>query len=156
MPVLYFAYGSCMNEQDFRRTIKHFTVQGPAVLEGYRLAFTQYGRSRQGGVADIVPDKHSHVEGVLYSFGDDWLFKLDEREGVPAGMYERIEVDLLFQGRPVGAFTYQIVNKENQEIKPSMHYARLIWNGLQVCASQHYQRQYKKYLQEVFGMNIDC
>lgn len=40
--VHYFAYGSCMDEKDFQRTISNYKKMGLAFLMNYRLAFTRY------------------------------------------------------------------------------------------------------------------
>ncbi|MBB6284952.1 gamma-glutamylcyclotransferase family protein [Geobacillus subterraneus] len=76
---MYFVYGSCMSERDFRRTAPHFEVIGRVVLDDYRLAFTRYLSGRQGGVADIVPSPGDRVEGVLYKISSHYVKDLDWR-----------------------------------------------------------------------------
>ena len=61
--LLYFAYGSNMdlNQMDFR--CPDAQALETVRLEGYRLAFRSNGGNR--GVATILPDPDSHVDGVL-------------------------------------------------------------------------------------------
>lgn len=152
MHVHYFAYGSCMDETDFRRTVPEFHICGRALLPDYRLVFSKFGSGRQGGVADIIPAKGDQVQGVLYLFDEIFLPELDLREGVAEGMYERIEIDVLIRGCRQRAYTYQIIDKEAKEVKPSAAYARLIWNGMSRFATPDYQQRFQTRLKQDFGL----
>lgn len=124
----YFAYGSCMNFGDFARTQEVFEFIDTAILYDHRLAFTKYSPMRKGGVADIVVDPYSRVEGILYRVND--FESLDIREGVPFS-YIRIPVVVQRQsnGTWVEAQTYEVTRKSFYEFAPSEHYARLIREG---------------------------
>ena len=63
---LCFAYGSNLDPWQFRRRCPGAQVVGRARLPDHRLAFTRYSRNRRGGVADIVPEPHATVLGVVY------------------------------------------------------------------------------------------
>ncbi|GAA0376346.1 gamma-glutamylcyclotransferase family protein [Bacillus horti] len=152
--IYYFAYGSCMDQVDFTRTIAEFEVLGSAILKNYRLAFTLYGESRYGGVADVVRSLGDEVQGVLYSFAQEELPHLDQREGVHLGKYERIEVDIHFQGKRVRAYTYQVVDKAQQEIAPSAYYAGLMINGMSKFATEEYKKSFTNRLQQGFGLKL--
>lgn len=143
-----------MDEKDFKRTISEFTSLGGATLYGYRLRFSLYGASREGGVADVVPATGREVQGVLYAFDDQYLPALDEREGVSVGMYERIEVDVEFEGEKRKAYTYQIIDKAEKEIKPSAYYAGLMLNGMKKYATSTYTKQFKEKLKNEFNLNM--
>jgi cation transport regulator ChaC len=153
--VLYFAYGSCMLEESFCRTVGtgNYEVLGKAVVNGYRLSFTLYSANRKGGVADLVPDPDGQVEGVLYRLSPEALPLLDEREGVGIGRYRRKEVTVIHQGEPVRAMTYEVVNKERTELPPSWEYAGLIARGAERFLSGEYRRRLACEWLEKFGID---
>lgn len=147
--VMYFAYGSCMSERDFRRTVPHFEVMGRAVLDDHRLAFTRYSRGRQGGVADIVPSPGDRVEGVLYKIPARYVTELDWREGVPAGVYRREYVDVQCKGQLVSALTYVVVEKQLDEIAPSESYASIILDEGASLLSTHYTERVRRHIEHL-------
>ena len=77
----YFAYGSNMNleQMDFR--CPDASVVENVRLEGYRLAFC--GRNPGNGVATILPEEGSHVDGVLWRITPRCEESLDRYEGYP-------------------------------------------------------------------------
>ena len=60
---LYFAYGSNMNLNQMAFRCPDSEVVDTVRLEGYRLAFCMNGGGN--GVATILPEKGSCVDGVL-------------------------------------------------------------------------------------------
>lgn len=152
MSVHYFAYGSCMDEVDFKRTVSEFKTLGSATLKDYRLAFTLYGESRSGGVADVISCAGEEVQGVLYEFPKELLPNLDQREGVHSGMYERIEVEVEHQGKAMQVYTYQVINKAKDELAPSQHYLQLILNGMTKFATDTHQKRFVERVHQLFGM----
>lgn len=78
---LYFAYGSNMNleQMDFRCPAAK--AVGTVRLEDYRLAFC--GKASGCGVATILPEEGSHVEGVLWEITPECEKSLDRYEGYP-------------------------------------------------------------------------
>lgn len=152
MNVHYFAYGSCMDEPDFKRTVGEFKTLGSATLREYRLGFSLYAEGRLGGVADVIPCKGEEVQGVLYTFPQKYLVDLDRREGVHTGNYERIEVEVEHQGKRMKVYTYQVVNKAEKEMVPSQHYLQLIMNGLNKFATIEYKTKFTHRIQQQFGI----
>lgn len=88
---LYFAYGSNMNLDQMEFRCPDAEVAGNVRLEDYRLAFC--GRGSGSGVATILPEKGSHVDGVLWKITQKCERSLDLYEGYPR-LYgkERIHV----------------------------------------------------------------
>lgn len=78
---LYFAYGSNMDllQMDYRCPAAE--VVGNAKLMDYRLTFCS--RNPNSGVATILPEKGSYVEGVLWRITDDCEKSLNRYEGYP-------------------------------------------------------------------------
>ena len=82
MADLYFAYGSNM---DFRQLTERgisFEMIGLGILEDYVLKFNKISSRRSGvGYANIVKQKGSKVEGLLFSIAN--IERLDGFEGYP-------------------------------------------------------------------------
>ncbi|SDH53115.1 gamma-glutamylcyclotransferase family protein [Alteribacillus bidgolensis] len=134
----YFAYGSCMNVRDIKRTVDAKPV-GAAVLKDYRFGYRAYSKARKGGVADIIPETGNEVEGILFEVPD---FKgLDKREGHPH-FYERIEVNvqLLETKEWVKAKTYSVVEKSEVDIAPFAYYSSLIIEGAKELTEEYQQK----------------
>lgn len=147
----YFAYGSCMNPDDFFRTAPNATFLGAATLHHYRLGFTHYSRLRGGGVADIIQEQGECVEGILYDLSARDLLSLDAREGAPLVYRRKNIVVEIPSGKTEKALTYEVVRKLSEEVPPSIEYSMLIWNGA-VILSPTYQNKLRSLL---FGRNVD-
>lgn len=78
---LYFAYGSNMNLDQMEFRCPAAEVVGNVRLDGYRLTFCS--RNPDSGVATILPQKGSHVDGVLWKITQDCEKSLDHYEGYP-------------------------------------------------------------------------
>ena len=146
--VWYFAYGSCMGD-DFVRTVPTYQRIGSAVLKGYRIAFSRYSYSRQGGVADIIQDDASEVEGILYQIGEDDIQILDDREGVHVGIYRRIPVNVQMGNRNVKALTYEVVDKSLIEYAPDEYYASLILGVAKQMLSNEYATKLTQHIEKL-------
>ena len=77
---LYFAYGSNMNDEQMAFRCPDAEAVGTVRLEGYRLAFCGKGGR---GVATILPEAGSHVDGVLWHISAADEKSLDRYEGYP-------------------------------------------------------------------------
>lgn len=78
---LYFAYGSNMNlDQMAYRCPAAIVVENVRLMD-YRLAFR--GWHGRGGVATILPEKGSYVDGVLWKITNACEHSLDRYEGYP-------------------------------------------------------------------------
>jgi cation transport regulator ChaC len=133
----YFAYGSCMCPVDLKRSLGEAThpyVVGCVKLLDYRLGFYRRSPLRDCGVLDVVPDRTSHVEGVLYRLPWRLSDLLDEREEVPRGGYrqEFVEVhcgDRIYQN----VRTYVVVDKLAAELAPNDWYFNVVLRGAVTC-----------------------
>lgn len=77
----YFAYGSNMNLDQMAYRCPAASVVEKVKLEGYRLTFC--GRGKGCGVATILPEEGSRVEGVLWKITPECEKSLDFYEGYP-------------------------------------------------------------------------
>jgi cation transport regulator ChaC len=142
----YFAYGSCMNENDFRRTVSLFSRLGKAELYDFQIGFTMMSGSRNGGVADIIESPNEVVEGILYEIDEVGLQKLDSREGHPY-FYERILIDVVFQGKTIqNVLTYKGVDPDLDEYPPSEAYADIVLTGADESLSDSYVEKLRSHI----------
>lgn len=79
--LLYFAYGSNMNRNQMAFRCPDAEVAGSVRLEGYRLAFRENGGGV--GVATVLPEPDSFVDGVLWRISERDERRLDHYEGFP-------------------------------------------------------------------------
>lgn len=77
----YFAYGSNMNLGQMAFRCPAAVVVENVHVEGYHLAFC--GRPSGNGVATILPEEGSHVDGVLWKITKECERNLDYYEGYP-------------------------------------------------------------------------
>ncbi|HHU63108.1 MAG TPA: gamma-glutamylcyclotransferase [Clostridiales bacterium] len=132
----YFAYGSCTNLESFKDTMREagcedkFRICGVDILDDYRLAFTRRSIKRKGGVLDIIESPGDYVLGVVYEIPEEAVSALDKREGAP-DFYKRVEnikVELGYE--QVKVFTYTVVEKDMNEIKPTPEYFDVVYKGM--------------------------
>lgn len=123
---------------DLQRSLGENTysyVVGKASLQGYRLGFNRRSRLRNSGVLDIVPDPHSHVEGVLYYLPWRLSQLLDEREEIPRNGYrhEFIDVESSDARKYSRVRTYVVVDKLDRELAPDDWYFQIVLRGAYTC-----------------------
>lgn len=88
--MLYFAYGSNLDEAQMLNRCPS-AVRGPrAVLRGYALTFGGFSHRWGGAVASIVRAREEEVRGLLYAIDADDVARLDRFEGHPWA-YERVQ-----------------------------------------------------------------
>lgn len=126
----YFGYGSNMNRAIFceRRGMRPLkTCWG--WLEGYRLRFNIPVGPGDRAVANVEPGPGARTCGVLYLLTVEESDRLDRTEGVHAGLYRRIPVEVVVEGQgQVATFTYQS-SRTAEGRKPSPRYMRLLLEG---------------------------
>lgn len=79
--LLYFAYGSNMNTNQMAFRCPDAQVIDTVRLENYRLVFRSNGGGK--GVATILPEQGSFVDGVLWRISPKDEQSLDHYEGFP-------------------------------------------------------------------------
>jgi cation transport regulator ChaC len=129
--IWYFAYGSNMHAGTFtgRRRIRPLESRVGRIA-GYRLRFNLDGSPRgKSAPANICPDDHQEVWGVLYKITRRDLLHLDSTEGVPGGNYRPVCLNAEdMDGNPMTAVAYVAKGKE-ADGNPSLRYISLIREG---------------------------
>ena len=123
---LYFAYGSNMNLNQMAFRCPDAEVVESVRLEGYRLAFRTNGGGN--GVATILPEEGSRVEGVLWKITPECEKSLDFYEGYPH-LYGKEPV--LVQGkdgvkREVMAYTMNAPYKDQPAIPSDLYFMGIV------------------------------
>ena len=128
--LLYFAYGSNMDLNQMAFRCPDAEVLETVRLEGYRLAFRSNGGNR--GVATILPDPDSHVDGVLWEISPEDERNLNFYEGFPRLYGKRTLTVVNRLGKEVEAMAY-VMNApyKNRPAVPSASYLRGILRGCQ-------------------------
>ncbi len=134
----YFAYGSCMDNERFKRdqVESHFThIVGRGTLDGYSIRFNR--RASDGGRANIL-EEGGTVEGKVYEITSDALTYLNRREGVNLGCYRPTVVQIKLDDQSfIEALTFIVIEKE-AEIAPPAHYLEEILRGGEGLVSKTY------------------
>jgi cation transport regulator ChaC len=131
----YFGYGSNLNHAIFvqRRGMQPMAVR-PGRLDDYALRFNLPVGPGERAVANVEPEAGAQTWGVAYLLRPEECERLDRSEGVHAGLYERISVDIVTDGdERLTAFTYRS-SRITAGRKPSARYLGLIIDGARAHA----------------------
>ncbi len=144
--MLYFAYGSNLDQEQMRERCPDSKLVGKAVLKNYKLDFDIFSSKRGGGCADIIPSSDDEVWGLLYELTEQDMKKLDAAEGVDGGHYRRIVVTVEDNSeRILEVQTYEAVDKK-PFIKPTRAYLAMIKTG---ARQFNFPESYRKELERV-------
>ena len=119
MGMLYFAYGMNTNSQGMAHRCPAAVAFGRAQLVGHQFRFA--------GPADVQPNRHSDVEGVLWDITEECLASLDVLEGYPF-YYDRKWARVWFQGQEIQALVY-FMQPGNRNSPPSSGYFATVLEG---------------------------
>ncbi len=125
-PILYFAYGSNLNDAQMRERCPDSSPYLSGLLPGYRLAFSGSGSHwGRGGTATILADGKSEVPGLLYHMTLADVDALNRWEGFPRA-YGQLDVTVRgVDGATHKAITYQ--KNGNGTNPPHIKYLHQIW-----------------------------
>ncbi|KAA9023952.1 gamma-glutamylcyclotransferase [Niallia endozanthoxylica] len=152
--LLYFAYGSCMDDERFKRdNVKHQfeRVLGCGIVKNYSVAYTR--KARDGGRADLI-ESAEHAEGKVYHISHETLDYLYRREGVAAQIYRPAFITVIIDGIIYkNVLTFLVVDKE-EEVAPPLHYVTEILRGAKGFVSDNYYQMLVDDMHHKFGMNL--
>ncbi|WP_026672093.1 gamma-glutamylcyclotransferase [Alkalihalobacterium bogoriense] len=137
---LYFAYGSCLDNERFIKAGVHdyFTdVVGVGKLKGYTLRFSL--PTTDGGKADIV-EEGGFVEGKVYKVPWLGLEYLYEREGVNISLYRPAIISVEIENEHYENVVTFIVVHKKKETAPSPLYTTEILRGGKNILSDSYMK----------------
>ena len=127
--VLYFAYGSNLDEAQMAERCPSARARGRATLRHHVLVFGGFSQRWGGAVASIKRERGAHVDGLLYRISRRDLSGLDRSEGHPF-VYRRVRRKVRDErGRWRKVWTYRQPDDGFEPWLPAPEYFRLI-----VCA----------------------
>lgn len=98
--VLYFAYGSNLHVSQMAQRCPSSVFVGTGTLSGYRWQINERG------VANVVPEDGSSVEGLVYLVNARDVRTLDRSEGVARKLYQKHMLEIVLQRhRQYSSFT---------------------------------------------------
>jgi len=121
--VAYFAYGSNIDPQQMAIRCPSSKLAAKATLNEYRFIINEQG------VASIIAEEGSKVEGLLWDLSPSDINWLDRYEGLQAGLYEKCLVQIsLENGKVVLAFAYVATNANRGTPRPD-YLERIVGNA---------------------------
>ena len=130
--VWYFAYGSNMQTATLRgRRGVVYQRALPARVPGWRLVLDKPPLiPARRGFANIIPDPHAEVLGVLYEISEAGLEHVELTEGVRIGNYAAVDVQAwtLDGDGPLLARSLS-ADSRDASLRPSVRYMTLIIEG---------------------------
>ena len=124
--VLYFAYGSNMDLAQMGNRCERAATVGTAELPSHRFIINSRG------VATVVPDPVSTVQGLLWRINKTDERSLDHYEGVTQGLYKKTFLKVtLPSGRKIRALFYVATDRTPGEPRPG--YMEKIVSAAQEC-----------------------
>ena len=123
--MLYFAFGSNLNQKQMKRRCRDSKYIGCYSLKNYKLVFRNYFLG--GGVADVEKKKNSSVLGAIYK-----ISKKDERELDIYEDFPKTYIKKYFKllGKKV---MFYYMPKKTKQVLPSKRYLNLIIQGYKDC-----------------------
>ena len=123
--MLYFAFGSNLNQKQMKRRCRDSKYIGCYSLKNYKLVFRNYFLG--GGVADVEKKNNSSVLGAIYK-----ISKKDERELDIYEDFPKTYIKKYFKllGKKV---MFYYMPKKTKHVLPSKRYLNLIIQGYKDC-----------------------
>jgi gamma-glutamylcyclotransferase len=124
--LLYFAYGSNLDQEQMQARCARARVDCRAVLLNHALAFGGFSQVWDGAVANVVRRRGARVEGLLYHLADEDLQALDRCEGHPNRSERSFKYVVDEQGRRRRAQVYLRPSRSFQACPPPPGYLALL------------------------------
>ena len=123
--MLYFAFGSNLNQKQMKRRCRDSKYIGCYSLKNYKLVFRNYFLG--GGVAGVEKKNNSSVLGAIYK-----ISKKDERELDIYEDFPKTYIKKYFRllGKKV---MFYYMPKKTKHVLPSKRYLNLIIQGYKDC-----------------------
>lgn len=140
---LYFAYGSNLLTDRIRINNPSALKITTGILKDYRLDFNLYGHLWRGAAATVIPERLSHVWGVIWEIENSDMENLDKQE---CG-YDPITVVVdTADGRKLECRSYQVNAPLVDDRRPSLVYKNVILKG---AMEHHLPETYIQQLRQI-------
>jgi cation transport regulator ChaC len=124
--VLYFAYGSNLDEAQMRSRCPSARRAARALLPGHALAFGGFSHRWGGAVASVVRARGRDVSGLLYAIAREEVGLLDRFEGSPHAYQRIVRVVVDERGRRRRAQLYVQPEEDLLRWMPAAEYFAVI------------------------------
>ena len=152
---LYFAYGSCMDNDRFTKAgvdTLFADIYGCGIAEDFSMEYRR--AAKDGGRADIVETRGSWTEGKVYQLRKEALDYLFVREGVAGKHYRPAFINVEINGKLHKNVLTFIVIEKTDELAPPEHYAVEILRGAEGFVSESYFQRLQHKLKRKFKMKF--
>lgn len=134
----YFAYGSNLNEKRMIDRGVNFKSKEKGILKGYKLVINKKSKKNPNiGFANIIKDKNSEVEGIIYEVNHSEILKLDNFEGFP-NHYHREIIDI--NNKQCVVYIANNTWISNIELKTTEEYKNHILEGKKFLSKEYYDK----------------
>lgn len=143
--LLYFAYGSCMDDERFKlANVDHhfYNIKGKGILDGFEFQFSR--SSNDGGKGDLVENKLEKVEGIVYQISDEAITYLYKREGVNNNLYRPAVIHVSIDGKTYLAITFMGLVKSAETAPTELYGTEIIRGGKGLLSKDYIQRIQQK------------
>lgn len=143
--LLYFAYGSCMDDERFKLAgvADYFTeVEGRGILEEFEFRFSRV--TDDGGKADLIENKKDKVEGKVYRIPFDAITYLYKREGVYTGSYRPAVVPVSIGGHTYKALTFIGIEKAFETAPTELYATEILRGGKEILSHAYIHKLQQK------------
>ncbi|MFC4557258.1 gamma-glutamylcyclotransferase [Virgibacillus kekensis] len=143
--LLYFAYGSCMDNERFRiaKVDQHFlNIKGRGTVDEFEFKFSR--DSEDGGKADLVENKLEKVEGVVYEVEEEAIEYLYKREGVYSKAYRPAVIPVTMDGTIYQAITFIGIDKSDETAPTNLYGTEIIRGGKEYLSDDYIKKIKKK------------
>lgn len=147
--IMYFAYGSNMDSNRLHNRIGDVSSSERAYLSRFQFQYNKLSYKLDRVYANIMPENHSVVWGVLIEVDEAQLDKLDDDEGVENGHYRREKVTVVTdQNIEIEALTYVSEEKwVRSGLQPKEVYRNFCIRGAEEFnLPQEYVNQFLKFI----------
>lgn len=143
--IIYFTYGSNMNNQTQKWRQINYSRKFNAILENYKLLFDLEGYELvEGGFANVMEEKGHSIHGIAMEMTkQDFIKKIKETEG-PQYLIKDIDIISYEDNKVYKAITLS-AKTDGKYRYPSKRYLDLIVNG---AKENKLDENYIKYLEE--------
>ena len=133
----YFTYGSNMSvSRIIKRGINPYSGN-TGILNGWELKFNKKASAGDWAFANIMKNKESSVEGIVFEITEEELNLLDKFEGAP-NHYKREKVNVLSKGELVECITYIAQSKHIKEgLLPTEEYIGFLISGSSLLSPEY-------------------
>ena len=134
----YFAYGSNLNEKRMINRGVNFKSKEKGILKGYKLVINKKSQKNPNiGFANIIKDKNSEVEGIIYEVNHSEILKLDKFEGSPKH-YRKEIIDI--NNKQCIVYIANDTWISNIELKTTEEYKNHILEGKEFLSKEYYDK----------------